>query len=90
MIPPVVSLIVVSYQTRELILRALSMLRASHPTVPYEVIVVDNASTDGSADAVADAFPDVRVVRLAHNVGFVLEGARANGDIVYARKSTAD
>ncbi|MGW0431116.1 glycosyltransferase [Micromonospora sp. NPDC003197] len=70
MTPPVVSLIVVSYQTRELILRALSMLRASHPTVPYEVIVVDNASTDGSANAVADAFPDVRVVRLAHNVGF--------------------
>jgi len=67
---PTVSLVVVSYQTRELILRALSMLRASQPTVSYEVIVVDNASTDGSADAVATAFPEARVVRLAHNVGF--------------------
>lgn len=83
MTPPAVSLIIVSYQTRELILRALSMLWASHPTVSYEVIVVDNASTDGSADAVASAFPDVRMVRLAHNVGFAravnVGAARATG-----------
>ncbi|GAB3152466.1 hypothetical protein GCM10027290_43170 [Micromonospora sonneratiae] len=80
----VVSVIVVSYQTRELIVRALSMLRASRPTVPYEVIVVDNASTDGSADAVSTAFPDAQVVRLAHNVGFAravnVGAARASGE----------
>lgn len=67
---PAVSVIIVSYQTRELILTALAALRASSRTEPYEVIVVDNASTDGSADAVAAAAPEARVLRLAHNVGF--------------------
>jgi hypothetical protein len=67
---PAVSVVVVSYQTRALILRALSALRSACPTRSYEVIVVDNASTDGSAGAVAAEFPDARVIRLAHNVGF--------------------
>lgn len=67
---PTVSVIIVSYQTRELMLRALATLMATPSAEPYEVIVVDNASTDGSAAAVTAAFPDVRVIRLAHNVGF--------------------
>lgn len=81
---PVVSVIVVSYQTRELILTALATLRTACPTEPYEVIVVDNASTDGSAAAVAAAEPTARVVRLARNVGFGravnVGAARARGD----------
>ncbi|MDG4828826.1 glycosyltransferase family 2 protein [Solwaraspora sp. WMMD1047] len=67
---PTVSVVMVSYQTRELILRALAALRANCPADRYEVIVVDNASVDGSADAVAAAFPAAQVVRLARNVGF--------------------
>ncbi|MEV4760370.1 glycosyltransferase [Micromonospora sp. NPDC049559] len=65
-----VSVIVVSYQTRELLLRALAALRSACQGEPYEVIVVDNGSTDGSADAVAELFPDARLLRLRHNVGF--------------------
>jgi hypothetical protein len=38
--------------------------------VPYEIVVVDNASTDGSAAAIAKAAPYARLVRLARNVGF--------------------
>jgi N-acetylglucosaminyl-diphospho-decaprenol L-rhamnosyltransferase len=67
---PTVSIVLVSYRTRELVLTALAGLRAATVDVPYEVIVVDNASADGSAEAVAAAFPEVRVVRLAANVGF--------------------
>ena len=37
---------------------------------PFEVVVVDNASTDGSADYVREHFPDVLVMALATNVGF--------------------
>ncbi|MDG4789582.1 glycosyltransferase family 2 protein [Micromonospora sp. WMMD1102] len=81
---PLVSVVVVSYQTRELILTALATLRTACPGEPYEVIVVDNASTDGSAAAVAAAFPEARVVRLARNVGFGravnIGAARARGD----------
>jgi GT2 family glycosyltransferase len=69
-VSPAVSVVIVSYQTRDLIRRALAALRTASPAEPYEVIVVDNASTDGSADAVAAEFPEARVVRLAHNVGF--------------------
>ncbi|BCJ66778.1 glycosyltransferase family 2 protein [Polymorphospora rubra] len=83
---PTVSVVMVSYQTRDLIVRALTGLRATGTGVDYEVIVVDNASADGSADAIAAALPDVRVVRLAHNVGFgraVNVGAElARGDYV--------
>ncbi|WFE30203.1 glycosyltransferase family 2 protein [Solwaraspora sp. WMMD791] len=72
---PDVSVVIVSYNTRELILRCLTELYASLATAPSvsvtaEVVVVDNASTDGSADAVAERFPQVRLVRLTDNVGF--------------------
>lgn len=79
---PLVSVVIVSYQTRQLTLRGITALRAMCTATSYEVIVVDNASTDGSADAVAHTFPDVRVLRLAHNVGFgqaVNAGARLAG-----------
>jgi len=39
-------------------------------TVEHDVIVVDNASTDGTAELVAERFPRVRVVRLDENLGF--------------------
>ena len=68
----VVSVIVVSHNTREDLLRGLGSL--GDVTLPLEVVVVDNASGDGSADAVEQRFPHVRVLRNAQNVGF----ARAN------------
>lgn len=37
---------------------------------PWRIVVADNASTDGSADAVASAFPDVPVIRNDRNLGF--------------------
>jgi GT2 family glycosyltransferase len=67
---PTVSVIIVSYQTRTLTLRCLAGLRSAGSRVPHEIILVDNASTDGSADAVAEEFPEVTLVRLARNVGF--------------------
>jgi hypothetical protein len=63
------SVVIVSWNTRELTLEALgSFLPARDLNV--EVVVVDNASTDGSAGAIEAAFPDVRVVRNARNLGF--------------------
>jgi N-acetylglucosaminyl-diphospho-decaprenol L-rhamnosyltransferase len=67
-----VSVVVVSYNTRQLTLRGLAGLRAAvaRADVAAELVVVDNASTDGSADAVQAALPDATVVRMADNVGF--------------------
>ncbi|MEJ3747177.1 glycosyltransferase family 2 protein [Actinomycetes bacterium KLBMP 9797] len=80
---PLVSVIVVSYNTRELTLRGLRALDGAGTTVPYEVILVDNASEDGSANAVEDAGLAATVLRLPRNVGFARAvnagAARARG-----------
>src|SRR5881227_1028098 len=60
--------VVVTHNRVELLRRCLSALAGQ--TVPVErVLVIDNASTDGTADVVRDEFPSVKLVRLEHNVG---------------------
>ena len=53
---------------RSLLLEALTSLAGQ--TVDLDVVVVDNASSDGTAAAVAERFPEVRVVRSEENLGF--------------------
>jgi GT2 family glycosyltransferase len=66
-----VSVVIVSYNTREHTLRCLGDLLTGRPSAAaFDVVVVDNASHDGSADAIAAAFPAVRLVRLDENVGW--------------------
>ncbi len=67
---PLISAIVVSYNTRETTLRCLDALLADLAGLQHEVWVVDNASSDGSADAIAAAFPDVHLIRGERNLGF--------------------
>jgi hypothetical protein len=66
---PAVSIVVVSWNTRELLLAALASVLPLG-AVRGEVIVVDNASGDGSAEAVEARFPEVRVIRNERNLGF--------------------
>ncbi len=62
------SVVVVSYNTRELLRQCLtSVLRAG----PAAIIVVDNASSDLSAEMVRADFPQVRLIASAQNLGFV-------------------
>lgn len=68
------TVIMVSYNTRELTLAALRTLYATTKTTGFRTVVLDNASSDGSAEAVADAFPQVELIRSGDNLGF----ARAN------------
>lgn len=67
--PPVVSVIVVSYNTRAMTLACLRSV-ADQTTVPYELIVVDNASGDGSADAIGECAPGAMLLAEPTNHGF--------------------
>jgi N-acetylglucosaminyl-diphospho-decaprenol L-rhamnosyltransferase len=59
--------LLVSYNTRDLLLDAIASVEHEPGA---EVVVVDNASHDGSADVVAARFPHVRLVRSDSNLGF--------------------
>lgn len=67
---PEVSVIIVSYNTVDHLRRCLTSIAANPSRRPIEVVVVDNASPDGSADMVQSEFPSVRLVRRATNDGY--------------------
>ena len=62
-----ITVVVLTHNRREEVLRTVAQLHAL-PERP-DVIVADNASTDGTADALAERFPRVRIVRCAKNLG---------------------
>jgi GT2 family glycosyltransferase len=64
-----VSIIIVSFNARADLERCLESLRAAPPALPHEIIVVDNESTDGSAEA-AERFPNVAIIHAGANLGF--------------------
>lgn len=65
------SVIIVSWNVRDLLRACLRSVRASWSRDEgLEVIVVDNASTDGSVEMVRREFPDVRLIANSNNVGF--------------------
>ncbi len=74
----VVSIVIVSYNTRELLEACLTSVFTSVAGISFEVWVVDNASSDGSADMVEKRFPLVHCIRNDANLGF----ARANNSAI--------
>lgn len=73
-LPPVVSVIIVSWNACDYLVRCLDSLTPEVCVYPMEIIVVDNASSDGSPNCVERRYPHVRLVRSASNLGF----AKAN------------
>jgi N-acetylglucosaminyl-diphospho-decaprenol L-rhamnosyltransferase len=67
------TIIIVSFNAREDLERCLTSLHAAPPVTPHEIIAVDNASIDGSAE-MARQWAGVRVIDSGTNIGF----ARAN------------
>ncbi len=67
---PELSVIIVSYNTRDLLIQCLSSVLNQTVEVDLEIVVVDNDSTDGSASEVKAKFPQVQVLMNERNIGF--------------------
>ena len=80
---PELTVIIVSYNTREMTLKAVETLYANTHRTAFHCVVLDNASHDGSAEAIAEAFPQVEVIASKENLGF----AKAN-NVVAAQSKT--
>jgi GT2 family glycosyltransferase len=78
-VPAALSVVTVSYNCRADILELLADLATASASLPLEVHVVDNASTDGTVDAIREQHPWVDLEALDSNIGF----ARANNRALY-------
>ena len=65
-----VTIVIVSFNTNGLLRACLSAIFDQTKLKSFEIVVVDNASEDGSADMVEDIFPDVKIIRNDRNLGF--------------------
>ncbi len=70
MLMPELAVIVVNYNTCDLLARCLQSVYASRTRTHFHVIVVDNRSTDGSADIVRSRFPQTTLILSDRNGGF--------------------
>lgn len=75
---PDVSIIIVNWNTRDLLAKCLRCVQETTKRSSYEIYVVDNASTDGSQEMVRRDFPAVKLIANTENVGF----ARANNQAI--------
>ncbi len=71
------SVVIVSFNTRDLLAVCLDHLIASLPEFDTQVIVVDNGSSDGSPDLVRECYPSVNLIESHQNLGFA--GANNRG-----------
>lgn len=81
------SIIIVNYDVKQLILDCIRSIYTHLQCTSFEIIVVDNNSTDDSVDAISKAFPEVILIRNNTNVGFSEannQGIRAaNGNYIF-------
>ena len=73
------TVIIVSYNTKEILKKAIESLQIKSD---IEIIVVDNASSDGSVEMIKKSFPHIKLIENKINVGF----ARANNQAIKSSK----
>lgn len=78
------SVLIVNWNTCELLRACLNSIHRFSPSEPYEIVVVDNASTDGSSEMVRREFPGVRLVASDKNTGY------AHGNNLAFQAATGD
>ena len=86
---PVLSIIIVNYNVKEYILNCIQSIqdKIDANRCPYEVIVSDNGSVDGSVEAIRERFPWVKVIKNNANLGFSkannIGAKQAKGEVLF-------
>ncbi len=71
------SISIVSYNTRDLLRECIASVCRETPSLSFEIIVVDNASADGTVAMLRAEFPDITLIANAQNVGFAAANNQA-------------
>jgi N-acetylglucosaminyl-diphospho-decaprenol L-rhamnosyltransferase len=85
---PSLAIVIVNYNTRDLLRDCLHSIAASAPHCAPEIWVVDNASNDGSAPMVRAEFPHVHLIASAHNGGYAYANNLALREILGEPRTT--
>lgn len=70
MYSPLVSFIIINFNTKNLTCACVSSIIKHHNSTNYEIIIVDNGSTDGSIEYLRDSFPNILIISTGKNLGF--------------------
>ena len=88
------SIIIVNYNTRDILKDCIDSIARYHPCFEYEIIVVDNASTDGTAEMLRASYGYVKLISNSSNLGFATAnniGIKASsGDFVLLLNSDTE
>src|SRR3989344_650392 len=76
------SILILNYNSKGLLKQAVRSIDATELSLHYEIIIVDNASQDGSVDMIEHDLPHVRLIKSPHNLGY---GGGNNLGIRHAR-----
>jgi GT2 family glycosyltransferase len=83
----ILSLIISTYNARDVVADCLRSIYQNPPSEPYEIILVDDASTDGTSDIIRDRFPEARLLRNEINRHYTISNNRAieqaRGEFLY-------
>lgn len=86
-----VSIIIVNYNTKELLANCINSIYKNTSNVNFEIVIVDNASTDGSQEFIKKNFSDVLLIESDENLGFGkannLGAKSASGDFLFLLNS---
>lgn len=78
------SIIIVNFNTKKLTLECIQSIYSSILSYSFEILVVDNNSTDGSVEAIKSEFPNVNIIENRENVGF----SKANNQAILVSKGS--
>jgi N-acetylglucosaminyl-diphospho-decaprenol L-rhamnosyltransferase len=85
--PVVISVIISTFNAREVVADCLTSIYRNPPTEPYEIVVVDDASSDGTSEKVRTRFPEVRLLINEVNLHYTMSNNhaldRARGEYIH-------